>query len=125
MEATAASHPSVCWTRPGNWVSAAMCRRASPVSTVPRTRPTCNASRISATSCEVNALVEATPISGPACVYSAASATRVTMLPTTLQMAMLGVPRERASRSDASVSAVSPDWVMTSASVRSSAIGWR
>ena len=39
------------------------------------------------------------------------------MLPTTLQMAMLGAPSRLASRSAASVSAVSPDCVMTTASV--------
>ena len=40
------------------------------------------------------------------------------MLPTTLQMARLRAPFFRASRSAASVSAVSPDWVMMTTSVR-------
>ena len=40
------------------------------------------------------------------------------MLPTTLQMARLRAPLRRASRSAASVSAVSPDCVMTTTSVR-------
>ena len=39
------------------------------------------------------------------------------MLPTTLQMAMSAAPSRFASRSAASVSAVSPDCVMTTASV--------
>ncbi len=39
------------------------------------------------------------------------------MLPTTLQTAMLAAPSRLASRSAASVSAVSPDWVITIASV--------
>ena len=43
----------------------------------------------------MNALVEATPISGPACVYTVPSASRVAMLPTTLQMAMLARPSLR------------------------------
>ena len=47
------------------------------------------------------------------------------MLPTTLQMAMLRAPSFFASRSAASVSAVSPDCVMTIASVRGVTIGWR
>ena len=47
------------------------------------------------------------------------------MLPTTLQMAMLRAPFFLASRSAASVSAVSPDWVITMVSVRSSTIGSR
>jgi hypothetical protein len=53
------------------------------------------------------------------------SASRVAMLPTTLQMAMLRAPFFLASRSAASVSAVSPDCVITMVSVRSSTIGSR
>ena len=45
------------------------------------------------------------------------SVSRVAMLPTTLQIAMLRAPFFFASRSAASVSAVSPDCVMTIASV--------
>ena len=92
---------------------------------VPRAWASRRASRYSATSCDVNALVEATPISGPACVYSVPSVSRVAMLPTTLQMAMLRAPWRFASRSAASVSAVSPDCVMTMASVFGETIGWR
>jgi hypothetical protein len=47
------------------------------------------------------------------------------MLPTTLQMLMLAAPSRLASRSAASVSAVSPDWVMTTASVWGPTIGVR
>ena len=89
----------------------------------PRTCARYTASRYSATSCDVNAFVEATPISGPACVYTVPSASRVAMLPTTLQIAMDRAPFFRASRSAASVSAVSPDCVITTASVRLSTIG--
>ena len=70
-------------------------------------------------------MVEATPISGPACVYTVPSASRVAMLPTTLQMAMLLAPLRFASRSAASVSAVSPDCVMTIASSLVATIGLR
>ena len=47
------------------------------------------------------------------------------MLPTTLQMARLDAPLRFASRSAASVSAVSPDCVMATVSVRASTIGSR
>jgi hypothetical protein len=47
------------------------------------------------------------------------------MLPTTLQIEMLRAPPCFASRSAASVSAVSPDWVMTTASVFYDTIGLR
>ncbi len=47
------------------------------------------------------------------------------MLPTTLQMARLAAPSRFASRSAASVSAVSPDCVITMASVLAVTIGWR
>jgi len=47
------------------------------------------------------------------------------MLPTTLQMATLRAPFCRASRRAASVSAVSPDWVITTASVFEPVIGLR
>jgi hypothetical protein len=45
--------------------------------------------------------------------------------PTTLQIAMLRAPFFFASRSAASVSAVSPDWVITIASVFFETIGSR
>ena len=73
----------------------------------------------------MNALVDATPISGPAWVYTVKSASRVAMLPTTLQTAMVAAPRPRASRSAARVSAVSPDWVMTTAKVVGVTMGSR
>jgi hypothetical protein len=47
------------------------------------------------------------------------------MLPTTLQMAMLRAPLPFASREAASVSAVSPDCVMATASDRLLTIGFR
>ena len=47
------------------------------------------------------------------------------MLPTTLQMAMLLAPLRLLSRKAASVSAVSPDWVMTIASALPETIGFR
>jgi hypothetical protein len=47
------------------------------------------------------------------------------MLPTTLQMAMLLAPLRRPSRSAASVSAVSPDCVMTIVSSFLATIGLR
>jgi hypothetical protein len=53
------------------------------------------------------------------------SASRVTALPTTLQMAMLLAPLRDASWSAARVSAVSPDWVMTTASSLGATIGLR
>ena len=53
------------------------------------------------------------------------SVSRVAMLPTTLQIAMLRAPFFLASRSAASVSAVSPDCVMTIASVFFETIGSR
>ena len=53
------------------------------------------------------------------------SVSRVAMLPTTLQMEMLLAPAFFASRNAASVSAVSPDCVMTTASVFDETIGLR
>jgi hypothetical protein len=47
------------------------------------------------------------------------------MLPTTLQIDTLAAAARFASRSAASVSAVSPDWVMTTASVCLVTIGLR
>ncbi len=77
----------------------------------------------SAVSCAVKALVEATPISGPACVMIVPAASRVTIEPTTLQMASVFEPLRLASRCAASVSAVSPDCVITIVSVFGSTIG--
>ena len=51
-----------------------------------------SASSSSAVSWPVNALVEATPISGPACVKIVPAASRVTMEPTTLQIAIVFAP---------------------------------
>ena len=67
------------------------------------------ASMNSAVNWQVNAFEEATPISGPACVMIVPAASRVTMEPTTLQMASVLDPFCLASRCAASVSAVSPD----------------
>src|SRR6266852_1561766 len=74
---------------------------------------------------EVNAFVEATPISGPACVKIVPAASRVTIEPMTLQIASVGEPFSFASRCPASVSAVSPDWLMHTVSVLLSRIGSR
>ena len=58
----------------------------------------------------MKALVEATPISGPARVRSVSSDSRTSELSGTLQIASVErKPALRASRSAASVSAVSPD----------------
>ena len=70
--------------------------------------------------CEVNVLVAATPISSPAWVYRTASTSRVTCEPGEFVIATVRAPRSRASRSAASVSAVSPDWEMPMTSVSSS-----
>ena len=59
-----------------------------------------------------NVFVAATPISRPARVYSTPSASRVACEPMTFVTASTVAPRSRASRIAASVSAVSPDWVM-------------
>ena len=72
---------------------------------------------------QVKALVEATPISGPAWVRMVPLASRVIIEPTTLQIASVFEPFCLASRWAASVSAVSPDWLMQMTSVRSSTIG--
>lgn len=71
------------------------------------------------------ALVEATLISGPAWVYSTASASRATEDPTTLHSPSVTQPFSRASRNAASVSAVSPDWLMASTASPSSSSGSR
>ena len=57
-------------------------------------------------------LVAATLISIPERVKRTASASRVAWLPITLQIASTFEPPSRARRIAASVSAVSPDWVM-------------
>ncbi|MNL21936.1 hypothetical protein D3C87_1432520 [compost metagenome] len=76
-------------------------------------------SMYSAASWVVNALVEATPISVPARVRKRISVSRTIALVATLQMASVWVwPRSRAWRSAAMVSAVSPDWEITTTSAR-------
>ena len=60
----------------------------------------------------MKAFVEATPSSGPQCVYSVQSAVRVSAEPTVLQIARIFAPFSFASYTAASVSAVSPDWLM-------------
>ena len=70
-----------------------------------------------------NVLVAPRPISGPAWRNSTVSASRVMAEPTVLVTAMIGQPRSRASRTAASVSAVSPDWVTATTSVRPSSGG--
>ena len=73
----------------------------------------------------VNALVEATPISGPACRYTPASVSRAIELATTFTRPNTSAPRRRASCTAASVSAVSPDWLIASTAVWESRIGLR
>ena len=59
-----------------------------------------------------NVFVAATEISRPERVKSTASASRVACEPITFVTARTVAPRSRARRIAASVSAVSPDWVM-------------
>ncbi|MNC92271.1 hypothetical protein D3C83_86660 [compost metagenome] len=66
----------------------------------------------------LNAFVEATPISTPARVRKCSFVSRIIALVATLQIASVrSWPSERACLSAASVSAVSPDWEMTTTSV--------
>ena len=88
-------------------------------------RPKYTASNSNATSCVVYALVDATEISGPATVYTTASASRAIDEPTVLVTARLFAPRRFASFSAASVSLVSPDWLITMQNVFSSVNGSR
>ena len=69
-------------------------------------------SRYIAATWAMNVFVAATPISRPARVYSTPSASRVACEPMMLVSASTVAPRSRARRMAASVSAVSPDWVM-------------
>jgi len=84
-----------------------------------------NANIYNMASCAVYAFVEATLISGPACVYNTPSASRTNDEPTTLQIATTRAPFFRASFTAASVSAVSPDWLIAIISVERSTIGSR
>ena len=59
-----------------------------------------------------NVFVAATPISRPARVNSTPSESRVACEPITLVIASTLAPRSRAMRIAASVSAVSPDWLI-------------
>ena len=72
-----------------------------------------------------NVFVAATLISIPARVKRTPSASRVAWLPITFVSASTRAPRERASRIAASVSAVSPDWVIPITRSRSSTTGLR
>ena len=69
-------------------------------------------SRYIAATWAVKVLVAATPISSPARVNRIVSASRVAWLPMMLVSAITFAPRSLASRIAASVSAVSPDWVI-------------
>ena len=62
--------------------------------------------------CEVKAFVEATPISGPAWMYTDECASRSIEERFELSTASEWMSRAQASRKAASVSAVSPDWLM-------------
>ena len=68
-------------------------------------------------SCETKDFVEATPISGPAWLYMPASVSRAMLLPTTLTRPRTSAPLRLASCTAASVSAVSPDWLIASTTV--------
>ena len=92
-----------------NW---ARIRRSVSRFIVPRSSARRSASRYMTATWETKVLVAATPISRPARVNSTPSASRVACEPTTLVTARTLAPRSRASRIAASVSAVSPDWVM-------------
>ena len=62
----------------------------------------------------VKILVEATPISGPPWLYTPALVIRLIVDPTTLTSPSSRAPLRSASRIAATVSAVSPDWLMAS-----------
>ena len=79
----------------------------------PRTRAILTEMRYSADSCAEYALVVATEISGPAQVYSTPSASRAIVEETTFTIAIVNAPACLARRMAASVSAVSPDWLIT------------
>jgi hypothetical protein len=57
-----------------------------------------------------NAFVDATPISGPACICKSPVDSRASADPTTLVIARVGQPFDRAALTAPIVSAVSPDW---------------
>ena len=66
----------------------------------------------------MKALVEATPISAPACVMKASLHSRtIALVPTLQTVSVCSMPSERACLSAASVSAVSPLWLMVTTSV--------
>ena len=69
--------------------------------------------------------MEATPISGPAWMYTPPSDSRAIVDPTTLQIPRTRAPFRLASRIAASVSAVSPDWLIAMTSVPGGRIGFR
>ena len=73
--------------------------------------------------CVVKVLVAATPISGPACVSSTASACSQICEPSTFVTATVGAPSSFARRIAASVSRVSPDWLMASTTSSASTAG--
>ena len=70
-----------------------------------------------------NVLVAATATSGPACRKTEAWDSRVIADPTVLVTATTSAPRSPARRAAAIVSAVSPDWVTATTSVRASSGG--
>ena len=86
---------------------------SSASSIVPRARPSPSASAAIVASWQVKALVEATPISGPARVGAAASVSRAMLESGTLTTPIVFDPCAWTYLSEASVSAVSPDWEMT------------
>ena len=75
--------------------------------------------------CPVNAFVDATPISGPTCKYTPASVSLAMVLPTTLTKPRVSTFCRFASRTAASVSAVSPLCDMTITTSSSKRIGSR
>src|SRR5438445_9957775 len=97
---------------PGTRSSAAARERARPFASRPRKRPRYIEANKRPATWLVNALVDATEISGPARVYSTAFASRAIELPTTLTTDIGCAPAAIEPRRAASVSAVSPDWLI-------------
>ena len=91
----------------------------------PRWQAAALARAVRAASWAVKALVEATPISGPAWVGHSTSASRAMEEWWALTTAAVANPCALHQRNAASVSAVSPDWLMASASVPGTTAGSR
>ena len=116
---------SSCSASSGTVRSSCPSRLSSASLLAPRAHAKRKASSSRAATWAVCVLVAATPISRPARVNSTWSASRVAWLPMMLVSASTGEPASRASRMAASVSAVSPDWVMPITRVSGSNTGSR